>query len=255
MANCLRTGPPSRPSLSVSKGSISPQQSPTGIICRVPVCVNGNFSKRPVRLVANGSVCGVRLEQKKYARNYQQGKVVCLFGGKDKSEGNKEPSWSFEKVMQNFKGQSVEDVLNQQIKKQEFYDGGSGKIPPRDGGGSGGDGSGGSEDGGLAGVMDETLQVVLATIGFIFLYVYIINGEELTRLAKDYIKYLLKGSQSVRLRRAMNKWKKFYQQLTEVELVDKFWLEKAIVNTPTVYNSPSKYRQIIKTLQQSVADE
>lgn len=74
--------------------------------------------------------------------------------------------------MGSFKGQSIEDVLRQQIEKQEFYDGGSDKNPPRGGsGGSGGDGSGGSEDEGLSGVMDETLQVILATLGFIFLVI------------------------------------------------------------------------------------
>ncbi|KAF2321960.1 hypothetical protein GH714_004854 [Hevea brasiliensis] len=98
-------------------------------------------------------------------------------------------SWNpFEKFMGSFKGKSVEDVLRQQIEKQEFYDGGSGKNPPR-GGGGGGDGFEGSDDEGFAGIMDETLQVVLATVGFIFLYVYIISGEELTRLVKDYIKF------------------------------------------------------------------
>ena len=82
-------------------------------------------------------------------------------------------SWSFDKVMENFKGQSVEDMLRKQIENQEFYDGGSGKNPPRGGGGGGGGGGGdeGSEDEGLRGIMDETLQVVLATIGFIFLVI------------------------------------------------------------------------------------
>lgn len=68
---------------------------------------------------------------------------------------------------------SIEDVLRQQIEKKEFYEerggGGSGG-----GGGSSGDGvggSGGSEDEGLDGILDETLQVILATIGFIFLVI------------------------------------------------------------------------------------
>lgn len=73
--------------------------------------------------------------------------------------------------MGNFKGQSVEDMLRQQIEKQEFYDGGSGKNPPRGGGGGSGDGFGGSDDEGLAGIMDETLQVILATMGFILLVI------------------------------------------------------------------------------------
>lgn len=72
------------------------------------------------------------------------------------------------------KGQSIEDVLRQQIQKQEFYDGDGGKSPPRrGGGGGGGGGSGESEDEGISGIMDETVQVVLATIGFIVLVNYL----------------------------------------------------------------------------------
>ena len=69
---------------------------------------------------------------------------------------------------------SVEDMLREQIQKKDFYDTDSGgNMPPRGGGGGGNgeerpEGSGG-EDGGLAGIADETLQVVLATLGFIFL--------------------------------------------------------------------------------------
>jgi len=33
-------------------------------------------------------------------------------------------------------------------------------------------------------------------------YIYVINGVELTKLARDFIKYLLGGAQSIRLKRA-----------------------------------------------------
>ncbi|KAJ9190659.1 hypothetical protein P3X46_001839 [Hevea brasiliensis] len=231
MATCVLANP-CKPCLHVSSISQSHQQPRMARV--LPVGVNG-FPKMCVKLASAYPQYGLVLKRQQHesATKYQQGTLVCLLGGKDKSERDNGGSpWNpFEKVMESFKGQSVQDVLRQQIEKQEFYDGGSGKNPPR-GGGGGGDGFGDSEDEGLAGIMDETLQVVLATVGFIFLYVYIISGEELTRLAKDYIKFVLGGSKSVRLKRVMNKWKRFYQRLTEKKEVDKLWLERAIINTP-----------------------
>ncbi|OWM64110.1 hypothetical protein CDL15_Pgr018681 [Punica granatum] len=181
-----------------------------------------------------------------------------LFGGKGKSEeGNEGSAWkSLEKAMGSFgKNQSIEDVLRQQIEKQEFFDdGNTGGKPPRQGGGGGGD-LGGTEDEGFAGILDETLQVVLATLGFIFLYVYIISGEELTRLAKDYIKFLFGGSKSVRLRRAMYKWGRFYKRLTEKKEVDPYWLEREIINTTTWWDSPDKYRHLLRSSNESSHQE
>lgn len=89
-----------------------------------------------------------------------------------------------DKVVESFKGRSVEDVLRQQIEKKEFYDGGDGgKRPPGGGGGSGGgdsgdggeDSSSGSEDYSLTGIMDEILQVILATLGLVFVVIYSFN--------------------------------------------------------------------------------
>ncbi|KAJ9178305.1 hypothetical protein P3X46_010199 [Hevea brasiliensis] len=254
MATCVHASP-CRPFFHVSNTSQSHQQPrmprvlPVGVKCFPTMCV---------KLASMCPQYGLVLKHRQHetATKYQQGTPVCLLGGKDKSERDNEgSSWNpFEKFMGSFKGKSVEDVLRQQIEKQEFYDGGSGKNPPR-GGGGGGDGFEGSDDEGFAGIMDETLQVVLATVGFIFLYVYIISGEELTRLVKDYIKFLLRGSKSVRLKRVMYKWKRFYQRLTEKKEVDKLWLERAIINTPTMYDSPTKYRQILRSMLASNEDE
>nr|KJB82411.1 hypothetical protein B456_013G194600 [Gossypium raimondii] len=122
------------------------------------------------------------------------------------------PWKSIEKAIGNFgKKQSIEDVLRQQIEKQDYYDEGSGQNPPRGGGGgssSGGDGFGESEDEGLSGILDETVQVIVATLGFIFL---------------------------------------FFEKLTEKKEYDKFWLEKAIITTPTWYDSPDKYRRVLNS--------
>lgn len=76
-------------------------------------------------------------------------------------------------------------------------------------------------------------------------YIYIINGEEMTRLVKDYIKYLLGGSKSVRLKRSMYQWGRLYQKLTEKKQYDEYWLEKAILNTPTWWDHPDKYARTV----------
>ncbi|KAK4833262.1 hypothetical protein QYF36_001700 [Acer negundo] len=121
---------------------------------------------------------------------------LCLIGGKDRAEDERATWKSFGKAMEKFsKGQSIEDVLRQQMENKDYHVGGNGSKNPPCGGGGGGGGGGGrdsfegsSED---EGVMNETMQVILATIGFIFLYIYIIRGEELTRLGKDYIRGLI----------------------------------------------------------------
>lgn len=61
-------------------------------------------------------------------------------------------------------------------------------------------------------------------------------------MLKDYIKYRFGGSKSVRLRRAMYEWGRFYQRLTAKKKYDEFWLEKAIINTPTWWDHPDNYR-------------
>lgn len=76
-------------------------------------------------------------------------------------------------------------------------------------------------------------------------YIYIVSGEELIKLAKDYLKYVFKGTESVRLKRAMYQWGRFFQKLTEKKQYDPYWLEKEIINTPTWWDSPEKYRHIL----------
>lgn len=181
---------------------------------------------------------------------YQRGNAVCLFGGERKTgNGDETPLLkSLQQAMQGFKKErSVQDILKEQMQKKEFseeFGGGVGRPPGGSGsGGGGGAPSGGSEDEGLAGVLDETVQVVLATVGFIFLYIYILQGEEITRLAKDYIKYLFTKKESMRLKRAMDQWDEFYQYITRKEVEEKDLLEQAIINTPTWWHNPPKVKR------------
>uniref|UniRef100_A0A803L3R6 Uncharacterized protein n=1 Tax=Chenopodium quinoa TaxID=63459 RepID=A0A803L3R6_CHEQI len=156
----------------------------------------------------------------------KQSMPVCLSGGEARAgNGNQEPLWkSFGKAIENLgKKPSVEDLLKQQIEKREYYD-----------------------EEGFSGVLDETVQVILATFGFIFLYMYIINGAEMTRLAKDYIKYVFGGKKSIRLSRALYQWESFCKNLTEKKETDRYWLERAIIRTPTWWDSPEKYKRILK---------
>ena len=90
---------------------------------------------------------------------------------------NQNSPWKFiEKAIGKFKGESsLEDVLRSQIEKGEYYDsGGGGGVKPPGGGNTGGggggpDGSGESEEESLAGMWEENIQMILATLGFIFL--------------------------------------------------------------------------------------
>lgn len=229
MASCIQTNV-HRPSLFIPKVSQSRCQNDAPL-CVLPLPrVNGSSMKSlkypPNGLMQQQFATLLKHQKSEPVVKYRNGSAVCLLGGEDKSEkDNQGPAWNpLEKAMGSFKGQSIEDMLRQQIEKQEFY------------------------DEGLVGIIDETMQVILATIGFIFLYVYIISGEELTRLGKDYLKFLFGKGKSVRLKRAMNKWKRFFQSWNEIKEEDPFWLEKEIINTRTWFDSPEKYKEIFRSV-------
>ncbi|MED6205679.1 hypothetical protein PIB30_019978 [Stylosanthes scabra] len=174
---------------------------------------------------------------------------ICFASGDNESS----PWKSLEKAMEKFKGQSVEDVLRQQLNKGEYYDSGDGGAKPP-GGGGGGDGGGslGGPDGpedenSEEGTLEDTIEFILATFGFIFLYIYILSGEELTKLARDYIKYLFGFKPSVRLRNAMEEWGEIYYGLIYSKPEpEEYWLEKTILDTPTLWHDPDDYREVLE---------
>ncbi|OIW16043.1 hypothetical protein TanjilG_04578 [Lupinus angustifolius] len=198
-------------------------------------CVSSRISLSPGANLSSGLQCMPILKSRRPLH-------VCLAGGKGMMENNNENSpWeSLENTTQKLKGQSLEDALREQIQN-----GGNGGKPPGRGGGGGG--RGGSEDGRFSGMSDETLQVILATIGFIFLYICVNDGVELAKLTRDFIKYLSGGGQSVRLQRAIYKWVRLYKNLTQRKEVDKDAPEKE----PTRWYKPDHYWDIIRKYMKS----
>lgn len=85
----------------------------------------------------------------------------------------------------------------------------------------------------------------------LFQYIYVINGVELTKLARDFIKYLLGGTQSVRLKRATYKWVRFYRSITGNKEVDNNGSEKA----PARWNNLDYYRDVIRNCMKPNSDE
>lgn len=182
---------------------------------------------------------------------YKACSPICLFGGKGNSRGeNKAFSWdSLKDALRSLRGEkTVQDMLRDRMRQPAFSGDDDDGNPPGggSGGGDGGDGFDGAEDEGFAGILDETLQVILATLAFIFVYIYIIKGAELSKLARDYIKYLLGGASSSRLKRAMDKWKRTYDELSWTTVESDDWLIRLIVMTPTWWHRPQEIIRVMK---------
>ncbi|KAM0940115.1 hypothetical protein DsansV1_C19g0160501 [Dioscorea sansibarensis] len=112
--------------------------------------------------------------------------------------------------------QTVEDLLREQIEKQEFYRGGDAgnNEPPKHGGGGG---FGDWYNSNFPEFRDESIQVILATVGFVFLYLCIVRGYELTQLSLDFIRYLCGARSSRRLMRAFYTWEEFWNRILKKE--------------------------------------
>lgn len=76
------------------------------------------------------------------------------------------------------------------------------------------------------------------------------------RLARDYFRYLTGRPKSVRLSRAMESWSRLLERMSPREKVyDEYLLEKPIINTPTWYESPEKYRRVVKSYADANKDD
>ncbi|KAI3742769.1 hypothetical protein L1987_60464 [Smallanthus sonchifolius] len=190
--------------------------------------------------------------QKTSASRYQPCAPACSFGGKGESKNDEAYPWkSIEKAMSSFKKEpSLEDVLRQQMERKDYYDG----DPPSGGGGGGGGGSGGfggTDDEGFAGILDDILQVTLAILALIVLYLYIIAGDQVMLFIKDTFNFLL-GRKGPRLRTIMYDFAQFYQKFRAKVPYDPYWLEKEIITTPTWWDCPEKYRFMLKLSDRSI---
>ncbi|KAG6531217.1 uncharacterized protein LOC122049048 isoform X2 [Zingiber officinale] len=188
-----------------------------------------------------------------YARKSERCARVCASGRSGNSTGGDEPfSWeSLKKVFGSFRRElTVQDMLRQQERQKQFYGDGDDGISGRGGGGGGGggDGSNGPDDEGFAGKFDEFVQVFLAILGIVLLYIFLLNGEDLTRLIKDFIKYLFGGKPSIRLKRKMDELHRFYKSLAWKEVkYREDWLEREIIRTPTVWHKPEQLAHLVET--------
>uniref|UniRef100_A0A1D1Y8R1 Uncharacterized protein n=1 Tax=Anthurium amnicola TaxID=1678845 RepID=A0A1D1Y8R1_9ARAE len=162
---------------------------------------------RPYRLPIHTFGCPKALPR--LSCNLSEYQMSQSFDRRDKFQNDKEFAWeAIESTTQGLrKGPSVYDKLRKQMQRQEHGSGGG--AGNHSGHGGGGGGSSGGPENDAVGFLNELMQVVLATIAFIFVYFYLIRGQETTRLARDYIRYLMGARATPRLKRAMDVWHKF----------------------------------------------
>lgn len=57
------------------------------------------------------------------------------------------------------------------------------------------------------------------------------------KLARDYFRFLMGKPKTVRLTRALDGWNELVEMMSKQRVCDEYWLVKAIINTPTWYDS------------------
>jgi len=144
------------------------------------------------------------------------------------------------------KPRPIQDLLKEQMAKlREQASGGGGGNGNRRGGSGG---SGGPEDESFKETLDEIVQVILATVAFILVYIHIIRGEELYRLARDYTRYLVTSKRTARLKRAMQKWRNFSESFMQKEDSEEDKYERPAASKPMWWQQPQKFVHLMEEL-------
>ncbi|XP_062226046.1 uncharacterized protein LOC133924491 [Phragmites australis] len=136
------------------------------------------------------------------------------------------------------KRRSIQDLLIEQIARIRGQgSGGNGGNKNRHGGGGGSDGP---DDESFKESLYELIQILLATVAFILVYIHIIRGEELYRLGRDYTRYLVTGKRTARLKRAMLNWRDFSESFTKKDSKQDFD-GRPFASESTWWQQPQKF--------------
>ncbi|KAL6899625.1 hypothetical protein ACP4OV_006283 [Aristida adscensionis] len=223
----------------------------SGLILNKPIAGLGSSSQYPLRSHGLGFH---KLQQTVYPRlvlvaaSHKRLVPVCASSGKANPDTGDDPLMeSLKKAMADAKKpRPIQDLVKEQIAKlREQGSGGGGGNRNRRGGNGGSDGP---EDESFKETLDEIVQVILATVAFILVYIHIIRGEELYRLARDYTRYLVTGKRTARLKRAMQQWRDFSENFMQKESSDEDGYERPAASKPTWWQQPQKFVHLMKEL-------
>ncbi|KAL5214593.1 hypothetical protein ABZP36_003745 [Zizania latifolia] len=121
--------------------------------------------------------------------------------------------------------------------------------------GQGSDGNGGNKNhyGGSGGGSDGNYRFYTHSnfcfmFCCLFFYIHIIRGEELYRLARDYIRYLVTGKRTFQLKRAMLNWHNFSEGITKKDSTQEDTFERSVASEPMWWQQPLKFVHPIEEL-------
>ncbi|KAJ1271688.1 hypothetical protein BS78_06G145100 [Paspalum vaginatum] len=172
---------------------------------------------------------------------------VCYSNGKENPKLASDPfsMESLNKAMAEAKRpRPIQDLLMEQMDKIRGQEtGGNGGNKNRYGGG----GSDGPEDESFKESLYEMIQILIATVAFIFVYIHIIRGEELYRLARDYTRYLVTGKRTSRLKRAMLNWQDFSESITKKDSTQEDYYGGTVSSEHAWWQQP---QQLVRRLEE-----